>query len=270
MIKAQILPNHQIVVSGNSISDSVKYEKIKFIFPKTWDGYQKTAVFKYGENAAVNIVLNETNPLCTGEDECYIPHEVLMSSQFTVSVFGNKGDSIATVANGTVTVLKSGYEQGDEPFEPTPNEYAQMITIMTETQGIAQSVREDADNGVFKGEKGDKGDRGIQGPKGEKGDKGDLGPKGDAGPQGDKGEQGPQGPKGDKGEKGDKGDDGITPLTDQTYNPASENAQSGKAVAEALKTVDVDLSDYPTNDDMTDAIASAIEQAITTALNTEV
>lgn len=34
-----------------------------------------------------------------------------------------------------------------------------------------------------------------------------------------------------KGEKGDKGDPAVT---DQTYNPTSENAQSGKAVAEAV------------------------------------
>ena len=38
-----------------------------------------------------------------------------------------------------------------------------------------------------------------------------------------KGEPGPQGEKGDKGE------------VDQTYNPESENAQSGKAVAEAIE-----------------------------------
>ncbi len=36
------------------------------------------------------------------------------------------------------------------------------------------------------------------------------------------------------GEKGDKGEDAIT---DQTYNPKSENAQSGKAVAKALEKV---------------------------------
>ncbi len=55
-----------------------------------------------------------------------------------------------------------------------------------------------------------------------------------------------------KGEKGDKGDSGYTPIkgvdyfdgepglpgqdavTDSTYNPESDNAQSGKAVAEAI------------------------------------
>ncbi len=41
------------------------------------------------------------------------------------------------------------------------------------------------------------------------------------------------GEKGDRGEKGEAGEDAIT---DQTYNPESENAQSGRAVAEAVST----------------------------------
>lgn len=49
-----------------------------------------------------------------------------------------------------------------------------------------------------------------------------------------------KGPKGDNGDKGDTGADGKDAITDQTYNPESENAQSGKAVAEALKTVNTD------------------------------
>ena len=39
-----------------------------------------------------------------------------------------------------------------------------------------------------------------------------------------------------KGDKGDKGDPGKDAITDQIYNPESENAQSGKAVAEAVSS----------------------------------
>lgn len=42
---------------------------------------------------------------------------------------------------------------------------------------------------------------------------------------------------GEKGDKGEKGEPGKDAVTDQTYNPESENAQSGKAVAEALANV---------------------------------
>ena len=100
--------------------------------------------------------------------------------------------------------------------------------------------------------KGPKGDPGAQGKKGDKGDTGAQGPQGLKGDKGDPGEQGIQGIQGIQGEKGDKGKDGYTPqkgvdyftdediaglnipLVDQTYNPDSSNAQSGKAVKEAV------------------------------------
>ena len=43
-----------------------------------------------------------------------------------------------------------------------------------------------------------------------------------------------KGPRGKKGEQGEKGADGKDAVTDLTYSPKSENAQSGIAVAEAL------------------------------------
>ncbi|MBQ8741196.1 MAG: collagen-like protein [Clostridia bacterium] len=80
-----------------------------------------------------------------------------------------------------------------------------------------------------------------------KGEKGDVGPRGIQGIQGEPGAQGVQGLQGEKGEKGDaftyddltdeqKAElkEGIEQcVADQAYDPTSENAQSGKAVAEA-------------------------------------
>lgn len=48
------------------------------------------------------------------------------------------------------------------------------------------------------------------------------------------GSKGEKGEPGEKGEKGDKGDDAAV---DQTYNAGSTHAQSGKAVAQAVKNV---------------------------------
>lgn len=62
--------------------------------------------------------------------------------------------------------------------------------------------------------------------------------------KGPKGEQGLQGIKGDKGEKGEpgaNGKDGNDAVIDQVYSPTSENAQSGKAVAEAITQVVGDI-----------------------------
>ena len=52
--------------------------------------------------------------------------------------------------------------------------------------------------------------------------------------KGPKGEKGDTGAQGDKGDKGDKGERGLPAVTDQTYSPTSQNAQSGRAVATAI------------------------------------
>lgn len=89
---------------------------------------------------------------------------------------------------------------------------------------MSETLIQEVDLGLIKGDKGDigeqgeigpQGPQGIQGEKGSKGDKGDRGEKGCKGDKGDKGDRGCKGDKGDKGdrgckgEKGDKGDPGI-------------------------------------------------------------
>ena len=222
MIKVDVFDDGNIAAYNNTIADSVMFEKISFNFPETWNGYDKTAVFRNGDEK-ISVVLNSDSALCTGENECYVPYEVIKAPQFTVSVFGVSGDSRATTPQARIMVRESGYGEGDMPSEPTPTEYEQLVSLANATKQIAQSVREDADRGLFKGEKGDTGAQGEKGNaftyadftpeqlaalKGEKGDVGDTGPQGIQGEKGDTGEQGIQGIKGDKGEKGEKGEKG--------------------------------------------------------------
>ena len=207
LINIDIFDGGRIVTYGTAVADSVLFEKIHFNFPAEWDGFAKTAVFTNGETK-ISVVLNENGKLCTGENECCIPHEVIKAPAFTVSVFGVSGDKRATTQIAQVSVKPSGYGEGATPAEPTPTEYEQLVAIANSAEQLAQSVRSDADSGAFKGDKGE------QGNKGDKGDTGAVGAKGD---------------------KGDKGDPGKDAITDRAYSPTSENAQSGKAVAEALK-----------------------------------
>lgn len=223
MIEVQICQN-RLIAKFDTISDSAKFDTVKFMFPESWNGFQKTAVFKGVDNQIFNVVLNSDNDLCIGENECYIPHEVLKTPSFKLSVFGVSEDSVATTTEAEIKVLQSGYAEGDEPSDPTPTVYEQLINLADTTKQIAQSVRDDADSGKFKG---DKGDTGPQGEKGDaftyedftdeqlaalKGEKGDIGKTGAVGPQGiqgekgDKGDTGEQGIQGIQGEKGEKGD----------------------------------------------------------------
>ena len=207
LINIDIFDGGRIVTYGTAVADSVLFEKIHFNFPAEWDGFAKTAVFTNGETK-ISVVLNENGKLCTGENECCIPHEVIKAPAFTVSVFGVSGDKRATTQIAQVSVKPSGYGEGATPAEPTPTEYEQLVAIANSAEQLAQSVRSDADSGAFKGDKGEQGNKG------------------------DKGDTGAVGAKGDKGHKGDPGKDAVT---DRAYSPTSENAQSGKAVAEALK-----------------------------------
>lgn len=232
----------------STVSDSIKYETIKFKLPKDWEGLTKTVVFR-NDNQTLSVVLDGSNSLCISEDECYIPYEMLTGDEFTVSVFGETADRRATTEATAVRVRKSGYGEGDTPSDPTPTEYQQIISIVNEAKNIASeakkssaSLREDADNGVFKGEKGDKGDKGDKGEaftyeaftaeqlaalKGEKGDTGDTGPQGEKGETGPRGPQGLQGIQGEKGDKGDKGEKG-NPFTYEDFTTEQLTSLKGE------------------------------------------
>lgn len=178
MIEITIIENGSVLSCESTVSDSVRHERAKFYFPKSWEGYTKTAVFRNGDTT-LSVILNSESDLCAGTDECYIPHEVIKFPEFTVSVFGILGHSRATTSKAAIRVIKSGYAEGDEPSDPTPTEYQQLVNIANETKEIAQSVRTDADSGLFKGEKGDPFTYSDFTPeqlaalKGEKGDTGD-------------------------------------------------------------------------------------------------
>lgn len=271
MINVDIENNGQVVVYGTTITDSARSEKIHFNFPEIWNGYVKKALFKNGEKT-VGVFLNADKTICTGKDECFIPHEVIKAPQFTVSVFGVSGDSRVTSAEATIKVTESGYTKGDFPTNPSPTEYEQLLNIAAETKKIAQSVRTDADNGNFKGEKGDTGPQGEKGEKGdaftyadftaeqlaslkgEKGDKGDRGEQGIQGEKGDKGEQGIQGIQGEKGDKGDTGPQGIQGIkgdkgeqgdvTVLQMNTACANALTNKVIGEVVEITEASTNEH--------------------------
>lgn len=88
---------------------------------------------------------------------------------FYVGVMGVKDNVTRTtnvlryeIEHGAITV-------GVEPPEPTPSIYEQILKTVKSTEQIAQSVRDDADAGMFDGAPGPKGDPGEQGPKGNPG-----------------------------------------------------------------------------------------------------
>lgn len=155
-----------------------------------------------------------------------IPHEVL-AEQGTVSIaaVAEHEDGVRVTTNA-VSFYNDNTIYGEKETDPTPSEYMQVINAAEAAQKIAQSVRDDADNGKFNGKPGADGAPGADGKAatiavgsvttGEAGSAASVINSGTASaavldfviPQGAKGEQGEKGPQGEQGPKGDKGDSG--------------------------------------------------------------
>ena len=146
-------------------------------------------------------------------------------------VFVSLADGVQRISSDVEYIVRRhSNASGTEPAEPTPDLLQQVLTLSKDAQtaaknaeDVANSVREDADNGKFigpvgpqgpvgprgaQGIQGEKGDTGERGPQGEQGVQGVQGEKGDTGAQGPVGETGPVGPKGDTGPQGKRGEQG--------------------------------------------------------------
>ena len=130
--------------------NSYGVETISFEFSSEWDGLNKTVTF-YPVGGAPVAVLYVDSPV-------YIPAEVMAcpgTAQFTVS--GTKGSRSLISVTGYIDVLDTN-DPGSQPaVEPTPSEMAQVLDMMNTAVATAKSVREDADKGLFNGEKGESG-----------------------------------------------------------------------------------------------------------------
>ena len=145
-----------------------------FKFGPEWEGLAKKVTFYPIDGSPVYLLVSE--------DRVEIPQEVMNCagvSRYVVS--GCRNEDVLISITGEVDVLNSLSPDGSEAEEPTPSQMEQVMTMMQTAVDTAQSVRNDADSGVFKGEKGDSGERGEKGEQGDKGEKGEKGDQGEPG-----------------------------------------------------------------------------------------
>ena len=133
-------------------SKNYLYANFEFTTPE-YDLLVKTAVFNHSSLQNPVYVLLDNN-------KCLVPHEVIRAGYIEVSVFA--GDMIPT---NVVRVAVNSTMQGNAvaPNEPTAEVYAQICELAKNACDVAQSVRKDADEGAFAGEKGDIGPAGQSG-----------------------------------------------------------------------------------------------------------
>lgn len=126
---------------------SVETVTAAFAFDAEWDGFARTAIFAAG-GTVKRVVLDDVNA-------CVVPWEVLTNCKhLAIGVVGTSGNRVLPSVPVTVRIAEGIYTDGTAPEDPTPDVYAQLLALAEETKQIAQSVRDDADAGKFKGDKG--------------------------------------------------------------------------------------------------------------------
>lgn len=98
------------------VANSLNYLDAKFTFSEEWQDAVKTAVFVSPTEEVIKQILVN--------DMCEVPWEVIGNPGFRVSVFGGNRITTNEVA---VNVGESGPLDGDNPSEPTPSAYEQLI-----------------------------------------------------------------------------------------------------------------------------------------------
>lgn len=126
---------------------------MKAEFSADWDGLAITAVFEAGDV--------KMDWIYTGEP-ITIPHEVLATEGLSVMIGFHGALPDGTIVKRTVpewvnNVSASLDPSGESSSEPTPDWAAQVQAIATEAKDVADSVRNDADEGKFNGAKGEAG-----------------------------------------------------------------------------------------------------------------
>lgn len=169
LIKAKITDQTlEFTLKPMVASGGVNEDVIEFEFDELWDGFNTVAVFYRSKRDVFHKKIVD--------NRCTVPSEVLRAQGvFYVGVMGVK-DNVTRTTNVLRYELEHGaITVGVKPPEPTPSIYEQILKTVKSTKQIAQSVRDDADAGMFDGAPGPKGDPG------EKGETGAPGPKGDPG-----------------------------------------------------------------------------------------
>lgn len=124
-------------------------------------------------NAPITAIFNEYTVILDDNNECLVPWEVLQNPG-TVKVSAFCGD-LHTASVATMVVNPSGYVDGQTPEPPTPDVYQTLVQTANNAKNIAQSVRDDADAGLFDGRPGEPGPQGPTGPRGPQGARGPAG-----------------------------------------------------------------------------------------------
>lgn len=181
-IRNRIITCKKPLVAGN-----VETYTFNCVFDTDWEGYVKKILFH-------NVLSDPPEGVTVDPIEVYInedgtvevPWEILeYPGELYLTIKGTKPDTtevlLTKLMDTPIIIYEHGMDEGRAGLEPTKDVIDQIEAIALKAEETAESVRRDADEGVFKGDKGEKGDPGPRGPAGEQGPAGPPGEKGDPG-----------------------------------------------------------------------------------------
>lgn len=149
-IKGQELKVNQCTIA----SDTIDYITVKANFMTAdWNGLSKVVHFKQGENDYA-FVLDSDNEIKENQ------HLNLTSGTYEVWVHGNDDNKRITTTIASVTVQKTGGQEGEPPIEVPLSVGEQILQKAENAENTANEVKNLADSGAFDGEDGTDGQDG--------------------------------------------------------------------------------------------------------------
>ena len=131
--------------------------EVSFEFSHEWNGMTKIVFFNAGKTNVKRLL---DSSAC-----CQIPWEVLTRRHkgmtLRIGICGSDGDEVLLpTVWASLGKIHCGVCAVQDALEPTPDAFEEMVALNREAVTVAYSVRADADEGKFKGERGEKGDQG--------------------------------------------------------------------------------------------------------------
>lgn len=124
----------------------VNFSRIEFDMDETWSSFLSVV--------AQFIQGGEPKNVQVKDGYCFVPPE-LEVGDFELCLRGDDGESVVASVNRLIFEVCEGFDpSGETPLPPSPDLYTQLIKEIDSGKKIAQSVREDADAGLFNGERG--------------------------------------------------------------------------------------------------------------------
>ena len=121
----------------------VNFSRIEFDMDETWGSFLSVVAQFIQGGKPKNVQVKD--------GYCFVPPELEVGA-FELCLRGDDGESVVASVNRLTFEVCEGFDpSGETPLPPSPDLYTQLVKEIDSGKKIAQSVRKDADSGLFNG-----------------------------------------------------------------------------------------------------------------------